>query len=223
MNIEKNLQLIKQNIDKACKKVGRKNDVEIIAVTKYVNDSTVEEALEAGVYNFGENRSDNYKKRKEKFNKKTWHLIGTLQTRKVKDVIDDVDYFHALDRMSLAKEIEKRATKQIKCFLQVNISNEETKHGFKKEEVINVINDLKNFQKIKIIGLMTMAPLTDDEKIIRHCFRELKNLKQEIQKLKLENVSCEFLSMGMSNDYTIAVEEGATHIRVGTSLVGKDL
>ena len=224
MNVRENFETITREIAETCKQVGRNpEEVKLIAVTKYVTDSRVEEAIEAGITDFAENRPQNYVQRKGKYSDKTWHLIGSLQTRKVRDAINEVDYFHALDRDSLAKEIEKRAEKEIKCFVQVNVSGEESKHGLTSEEAIDFIKSLEQYSKIKVVGLMTMAPFVEDEEILRNCFRRLRQLRDEVKALNLSYAPCEFLSMGMSNDYKIAIEEGATHIRVGTALVGCEL
>ena len=224
MNVRENFEKITKEIVETCEKAGRNlEEVNLVAVTKYVSDARVEEAIEAGITDFAENRPQNYVERKNKYSNKTWHLIGSLQTRKVRDVINDVDFFHALDRDSLAKEIEKRAEKEIKCFVQVNVSGEESKHGLTSEEAIDFIKSLEQYSKIKVVGLMTMAPFVDDEEILRNCFRKLRQLRDEVKGLDLSYAPCEFLSMGMSNDYKIAIEEGATHIRVGTALVGCEL
>jgi pyridoxal phosphate enzyme (YggS family) len=123
----------------------------------------------------------------------------------------------------LAKEINKRANKRIKCLVQVNVSGEESKHGLAPEEVINFIRTIKDYPNIEVAGLMTMAPHTDDQSILRNCFRTLKSLQIEVQQMKLEYAPCIELSMGMSNDYVIAVEEGATLVRIGTALVGEEM
>ena len=224
MNVRENFETITREIAETCKQVGRNpEEVKLIAVTKYVTDTRVEEAIEAGIIDFAENRPQNYVERKGKYSDKTWHLIGSLQTRKVRDVINEVDYFHALDRDSLAKEIEKRAEKEIKCFVQVNVSGEDSKHGLTSEEAIDFIKSLEQYSKIKVVGLMTMAPFVEDEEILRNCFRKLRQLRDEVKGLNLSYAPCGYLSMGMSNDYKIAIEEGATHIRVGTALVGCEL
>ena len=224
MNVRENFETITKEIAETCKKVGRNaEEVNLVAVTKYVSDARVGEAIEAEITDFAENRPQNYVKRKSKYSDKIWHLIGSLQTRKVRDVINEVDYFHALDRDSLAKEIEKRAEKEVKCFVQVNVSGEESKHGLTSEEAIDFIKSLEQYSKIKVVGLMTMAPFVDNEEILRNCFKKLRNLRDEVKGLNLSYAPCEFLSMGMSNDYKIAIEEGATHIRVGTALVGCEL
>ena len=224
MNVREKFEIITREIAETCEKVGRNTDeVNLIAVTKDVTDARVDEAIEAGITDFAENRPQNYVERKNNYSNKTWHLIGSLQTRKVRDVINEVDYFHALDRDSLAREIEKRADKEIKCFVQVNVSGEESKHGLTSEEVIDFIKSLEQYSKIKVVGLMTMAPFVEDEDVLRNCFRKLRKLRDIVKGLNLSYAPCEFLSMGMSNDYKIAIEEGATHIRVGTALVGCEL
>ena len=224
MNVKNNLEKINNDIKNICQKSGRNfEDITLIAVTKYVGDERVKEAQEAGVHDFAENRAVNYIERKEKFLEATWHLIGSLQTRKVRDVINKVDYFHALDRESLAVEIEKRAEHVINCFVQVNTSGEESKHGLTPEAVLEFVKGLEKYPKIRVVGLMTMAPFLEDEATLRSCFRKLRELRDEIRGLCLEYAPCEFLSMGMSNDYEIAIEEGATHIRIGTALVGNEL
>ncbi|PFO05963.1 YggS family pyridoxal phosphate-dependent enzyme [Bacillus sp. AFS076308] len=224
MKVIENLKRINQQIIEACQKVGRSSDeVTLIAVTKYVSIERAQEALEAGINNLGENRDDSLL---EKWNvledKPVWHYIGTLQTRKVKNIIDKVEYIHSLDRLSLAEEINKRANHKLKCLVQVNVSGEESKHGLSIGETIPFIKELSNFEHIVIDGLMTMAPLTDDEQILRDCFRKLRELRDQVQNLKLEFAPCTNLSMGMSNDFSIAIEEGATMIRIGTALVGED-
>src|SRR5699024_7638878 len=133
---------------------------------------------------------------------------------------NQVDMLHSLDRMSLAKEIEKRAKQPVDCFVQVNVSGEETKHGLAPEEVIPFIEKLENYKNIHVVGLMTMAPHTDDKERIKEVFRSLASLRDEVRNKNLDYAPCNYLSMGMSNDYEIAVEEGATHIRIGSKLVG---
>lgn len=216
-----NLSQIQVNIDLAKEKSPYHQDVTIIAVTKQVSVERAEEVLDAGIRHLGENRPEGLLPKKEQIqDRAVWHYIGTLQSRKVKQVINEIDYLHSLDRLSLAEEIEKRAEKPVKCFVQVNVSEEQSKHGLKKEEAIPFIKKLQQFSKISIVGLMTMAPNTDDEDVIRKVFRDLKNLQQEVVSLNLPYAPCCELSMGMSNDYEIAVEEGATFVRIGTALVG---
>jgi PLP dependent protein len=225
MKVIENLQAIQENISQACMKSNRNpNEVKIIAVTKYVSNERAKEAIEAGILDLGENYDEGLIAKWEVLqDKPTWHFIGSLQTRKVKNIIDKVDYIHSLDRPSLAKEINKRANKRMKCLVQVNVSGEESKHGLAPQEVINFIKTIQDYPNIEVAGLMTMAPHTDDQSILRHCFRTLKSLQIEVQQMKLEYAPCIELSMGMSNDYAIAVEEGATLVRIGTALVGEEM
>ena len=224
MNVTENLSVIQGKIEQACARSGRQpEDIKIIAVTKYVSEERTKEALEAGIRHIGENRAEgllNKQSHMQGQDGAVWHFIGTLQTRKVKEVIGHADYIHSLDRLSLAKEINKRASDVQACFVQVNASGEQTKHGLNPEEVIPFVKGLREFGNLKVVGLMTMAPLTEDTEAIRSCFRKVKELQQEIIGLNLDFAPCRELSMGMSNDYEIAIEEGSTFIRIGTALVG---
>ncbi|WP_071459370.1 YggS family pyridoxal phosphate-dependent enzyme [Bacillus massilinigeriensis] len=224
MSVSENLEHIQREIALACEKAGRKSEeIKIIAVTKYVSIERTAEALDSGIYHLGENRDEGLT---EKWNiigdKAIWHFIGTLQSRKVKNIVDKVSYIHSLDRLSLAKEIDKRAGKVIPCLVQVNVSGEESKHGMNPEDVKNFIKDLEHFPNILVDGLMTMAPNSEDENLLRSCFKKLKELRDEISSLNLPYAPCRELSMGMSNDYRIAVEEGATMVRIGSALVGNE-
>src|SRR5690625_4084885 len=222
MTVSNNLQSIRENIEKACRKVNRKMDeITVIGVTKYVTIERTEELLAAGVKNVGENHTEELLQKYEKIgDKANWHFIGTLQSRKVKDIIGKVSTIHSLDRLSVAKQINNRSEQPIDCFIQVNVSGESSKHGLEKTEVIPFIKELKQFEKVNVVGLMTMAPHVDDEAELRSVFRQLRELRDEIVEQQFTNAPCTYLSMGMSNDYEIAIEEGATHIRIGTKLVG---
>jgi pyridoxal phosphate enzyme (YggS family) len=224
MSVAAKYELIKQKINEACLNSARNTDeVKVIAVTKYVSIQRANEALEAGVINLGENRDEGLLQKWEVLgDKPTWHYIGSLQTRKVKNIINIVEYIHSLDRISLAEEINKRAEHKVKCLVQVNVSGEESKHGLSAEEALPFIESLRKFEHISVEGLMTMAPLTNNESQIRECFRKLRELREQVQALDLDFAPCTELSMGMSNDYGIAIEEGATMVRIGTALVGED-
>ncbi|PLR87548.1 YggS family pyridoxal phosphate-dependent enzyme [Bacillus sp. V33-4] len=224
MRVSAKLDKINGHILQACQKVNRSpEDIKIIAVTKYVSTERAAEAVAAGINNLGENREEGLLAKWEVLkDKPDWHFIGTLQSRKVKNIIDKVAYIHSLDRLSLAQEINKRAEKTIFCFVQVNVSGEQSKHGIAAEHAIDFIKELAQFSHIEVTGLMTMAPNTEDETVIRNCFRRLKELQITIQRLEMPHAPCRELSMGMSNDYTIAVEEGATMVRIGSALVGEE-
>lgn len=223
MKVSENVQSIKQRIEEAACRSGRHaEDVQIIAVTKYVTTARAEEAVEAGIIHLGENRAEGLNEKHKSIGEKAkWHFIGSLQTRKVKSIIGQADFIHSLDRMSLAKEINTRAEKPVQCFVQVNVSGEESKHGIALAEVVSFIQLLHVYENIRVCGLMTMAPLTEDSEVLRACFRKLASCREEVAALNLSYAPCEELSMGMSNDFEIAVEEGATMIRIGTALVGE--
>lgn len=222
MDVATNLHQIKQNIKQACEKSNRNpEEITIIGVTKYVTIERTEEAINAGVKNLGENRLDGFLEKHEYIQDNAlWHFIGTLQSKKVKEVVGKVDAIHSLDRLSLAKEINTRAAKPINCFVQVNVSGEETKHGLSPNDTLPFIKKLEAFENVRVAGLMTMAPHIDDQDRLRHIFRQLASLRDNIKEKQLTYAPCEYLSMGMSNDYQLAVEEGATHIRIGSELVG---
>ncbi|NIK10709.1 YggS family pyridoxal phosphate-dependent enzyme [Alkalibacillus almallahensis] len=224
MSVKQNFETIKQDIVDTCQRVDRDPDeVTTIAVTKYVSIERANEAINAGITELGENRSEEFLNKYDAIGQAAnWHFIGTLQSRKVKDVIGNVTTIHSLDRISLAKEINKRANQTIPCFVQINTSGEDSKHGLDPSEVITFIEELSQYSNIKVIGLMTMAPLVEDETMIRQSFRSLKELRDDIQQLNLSFAPCQHLSMGMSHDFKIAIEEGATHIRIGSRLVGQE-
>jgi len=144
-------------------------------------------------------------------------LIGSLQRRKVKDVINLVDYFHALDSVKLAQEIQKRAEHPIKCFLQVNISGEESKHGFAPDELDDVLAEIAQLDKIEIVGLMTMAPFEASQEELQDIFSKTHQLQKQLEKKQLKNMPFSELSMGMSRDFEVAIANGATYVRIGTS------
>ena len=144
-------------------------------------------------------------------------MIGSLQRRKVKDVINLVDYFHALDSVKLAQEIQKRAEHPIKCFLQVNISGEESKHGFAPDELDDVLAEIAQLDKIEIVGLMTMAPFEASQKELQDIFSKTHQLQKQLEKKQLKNMPFSELSVGMSRDFEVAIANGATYVRIGTS------
>lgn len=223
-NVHNNLINIQKNIQDACIRSNRDfKEVTLIAVTKEVSVERTEEVIQNEIIHLGENRPEGLKKKLEAISANVkWHYIGSLQTRKVKSVINEIDYLHSLDRKSLAEEIEKRAESVKDCFVQVNVSEEQSKHGLSLDEAEDFIDMLKDYPHIRIIGLMTMAPNTEDKALIRNVFRTLKELQMKIAAKQFPHAPCKELSMGMSGDYEIAIEEGATFIRIGTALVGKD-
>lgn len=225
--IKSNLSSVRDNIKNCTKRVNRsEEEVTLLAVTKTVDVDAVLEAIDNGVTEVGENKPQELARKYEVIgNKVKWHLIGSLQTNKVKYIIDKVYMIHSLDRQALCEEIQKRAekiNKNINCLIQVNISKEESKHGIYESDVADFIKHVSaNYKNIKIKGLMTMAPFSEDKEEVRAVFKGLKQLSIEIDKMNIDNVSMEYLSMGMSNDYQIAIEEGSNIVRVGTSIFGK--
>lgn len=220
MNLQENKTAIFDNVSKLALKAGRAPEsVHIVAVTKYVNCQTTEALIRTGVNHIGENRVDKFLEKYQalKDEKLTWHLIGSLQRRKVKDVINYVDYFHALDSVKLAAEIQKRAQKPIKCFLQVNISREDSKHGFTIEQIDDALNLISRYDKIELIGIMTMDPLKATKEEISSIFEETESLRKRLQARNIERMPFTELSMGMSRDYDIAIQNGSTFVRIGTS------
>ncbi|HEM3628816.1 TPA: YggS family pyridoxal phosphate-dependent enzyme [Streptococcus suis] len=220
MNFQKNKDAIFSAVAKAAEKAGRPSEsVKVIAVTKYVDSSIANQLVNTGITHIGENRVDQFL---EKYNaladkQLTWHLIGTLQRRKVKDIIPFVDYFHALDSVKLAQEIDKRATKIVKCFLQVNVSGEESKHGFAVSEIDAALAEISLLENIELVGLMTMAPIdaTDDE--LDEIFSKMQEIQEELATRNLPRMPFAELSMGMSGDFERAIAHGATYVRIGSA------
>jgi len=207
-------------------KSGRENDkVEIIAVTKTVDTDRIQEALDLGLKNIGENRPQELIKKYDILGKgPNYHMIGHLQTNKVKYIIDKVSLIHSLDRIPLAEELDKRAKMHniiINALIQVNVAEEDSKFGLKVEEVMPFIESMSKYSNVKIKGLMTIAPFSENPEDIRWVFRKLRQLRDDIDREKFENVEMKILSMGMTNDYKIAIEEGANMVRIGTGLFGK--
>ena len=220
MNLKKNTELVFQQIADASQEVSRALDaVSVIAVTKYVDVQTAEALLPLGVRHIGENRVDKFLEKYQalKDYPVTWHLIGTLQRRKVKEVIPFVDYFHALDSLKLAQEIQKRTDHVVKCFLQVNISGEESKHGFSKEELLELLPELAKLDQIEYVGLMTMAPFEADSDELKEIFKDTQALQAEIREKQIPNMPMTELSMGMSRDFKEAIQFGSTFVRIGTA------
>lgn len=224
--IKENLSRVQENIQNALIRSGRsKDDVTLIAVTKTVEAEAINEAISLGISNIGENKVQEINRKYDNIDENVnWHMIGHLQSNKVKYIIDKVNLIHSLDRLSLAKEINKRAlqanlTKDV--LIQVNVAEEDSKFGLKVEKVIPFIESILRFESIRVKGLMTMAPFTNNPDEVRFVFRDLRKLGLEIEKRNYENVEMKYLSMGMSNDYEVAIEEGANMVRIGTAIFGK--
>ena len=221
MSISENVQQVRQNMKQAYEKTDQKKQVQLIGVTKSVSSEVAAELLAAGITALGENRPEGLTDKQTVLGREAceWHFIGTLQTRKVRQVIDRIDVLHSLDRLHLAEEINKRATQPVDWFVQVNVSGEESKQGIDPEDVHSFLHEVGQYPMVRVIGLMTMAPLTEDEQVLRSVFRSLRVLRDEVAARHLPHAPCTELSMGMSSDYQIAIEEGATYVRIGTTLV----
>ncbi|MFF2155823.1 YggS family pyridoxal phosphate-dependent enzyme [Paenibacillus chitinolyticus] len=226
MNLQARIEDVHHRIEAACRRSGRSpEDINVIAVTKYVSLEATREALDHGLTQVGENRWQDAKEKWEALGDRgDWHFIGHLQTNKVKDIIGKFAYIHSLDRASLAKELEKEAAKRdlfVKCFIQVNVSGEESKYGLPPEELESFTKDLKQYPHLQIVGLMTMAPLEAEAEATRPVFRKLRELRDALNAERMLPEPLRHLSMGMSGDFEVAIEEGATWVRLGTVLVGK--
>ena len=208
--------MLSENIDQIIKECS--NQV-IVAATKYVAASDLLLLREKGIKDFGENRVDDflikYQEMKE-YEDITWHFIGTLQTNKVKKMINKVDYLHSLDSLNLANYIDKYRFKELPCFIQVNLTNSQTKHGIKKEELLNFLDALKKYPKVKVVGLMTMTEESQNNEAKYDTFMELKKMLES-----LNNPEIRYLSMGMSGDYEEAIKASSTHLRLGRILFRK--
>lgn len=199
------------------------NDVTVVAATKYFDTPEMKELYQQGINHFGENRVERMLEKIEDLKDFdiTWHLIGTLQTKKTKKIINHIDYLHSLDNIKLAEEINKRRETPLNCFIQVNISDEESKHGLDIKEVIPFIKEVSKFPNIKVIGFMGMAAYTDDEAIISHAFQKLNDLQKQVKEQL--DITITELSIGMSNDYLIAIKHNATFLRLGSVLFNKEV
>lgn len=226
--IEKNLHIIRGKIEKAAIKSGRKiEDITLVAVSKTVEPDKILKAIDAGITELGENRVQELNEKYDIINSNrncNWHLIGHLQTNKVKYVVDKVKMIHSVDRYELAVEINNRAQKigkTIDILIQVNISGEESKFGVSPDSAIDLIKQIALLENVRVKGLMTMAPFASNPETVRNVFSGLRKLSIDIEKENINNIVMDYLSMGMSNDYEIAIEEGANLVRIGTGVFGK--
>ncbi|WP_140945849.1 YggS family pyridoxal phosphate-dependent enzyme [Candidatus Thermokryptus mobilis] len=220
-----NVQKIKQKIREVCLKTGRNpEDVTIVAVTKTVPVERIIEVVNAGIYDIGENKVQELLEKRKSIDNVRWHFVGHLQTNKVKYIVDFVHLIHSVDSFKLALEIEKRArriNRVVDVLIEVNTSGERTKYGVKPEETLNLVRQIsENCEYVWVKGLMTVAAYLPNPEDVRPMFRTLRELRDEISKFNFRNVEMRHLSMGMSNDYEVAVEEGATIVRIGTAIFG---
>lgn len=224
--IKSNLLEVHENMRKACEKAGRsESDVELIAVSKTKPVSALMEAYESGCRIFGENKVQELVDKYNVMPKDIkWHMIGHLQRNKVKYIVDKTALIHSVDSLKLAEEISREALKkqvQVAILIEVNVAGEDTKFGVKPEETEELVRRAAVLPGISIKGLMTIAPYVDDPEENRQYFGKLKQLSVDINQKNIDNVNMNVLSMGMTGDYTVAIEEGATFIRVGTGIFGE--
>ncbi|MBI4620746.1 MAG: YggS family pyridoxal phosphate-dependent enzyme [Desulfobacterales bacterium] len=224
--IADNILSVKERIEKAALKAGRDpGEVKLVAVSKTVGVKEIKDAISAGVTILGESYIQEAKEKIEEIGHQVqWHMIGHLQTNKVKQAINLFDMIHSVDRIGLAEEIDKRTKqsgKRVSVLIQVNISQETTKSGIERDRAISLVSKVAKLTNIKVEGLMTMPPYFDDPEDARPYFKSLRELKGEIERERFGNISMKELSMGMSNDFEIAIEEGATIVRIGTAIFGE--
>lgn len=224
--IAANLTNIEERICNACKRAGRdRNEVTLIAVSKTKPISMLQEVYACDIRHFGENKvqelTDKYPQMPDDVN---WHLIGHLQRNKVKYVVDKVAMIHSVDSLRLAEAIHKEALKKgviVDILLEVNIAEEKSKFGFKAEELLDVIEQISQLNGLRVQGLMTIAPYVENPEENRSVFAQLRKLSVDIANKNIDNISVNILSMGMTGDFEVAIEEGATMIRVGTAIFGE--
>lgn len=223
--VVENLKEVKKRIFSACKKAGRDpQEVTLIAVSKTKPVSMIEEAYAAGVRDFGENKvqelCDKYGELPKDIR---WHMIGHLQRNKVKQVVDKAVLIHSVDSLRLAEQIEAEAARKaltVDILLEVNVAEEESKFGFRLEETEDAIRKIALFPHVRIKGLMTIAPFVENSEENRFVFKKLRQFYVDMQSKNIDNVNMNMLSMGMTGDYEVAIEEGATLVRVGTGIFG---
>ncbi len=225
MGIKENLDIINSNITRAAEKSGRKReDILLLAVSKTVDVSRIKEAVSLGLADLGENKPQEINRKYPEIENVKWHLIGHLQTNKVKYIIDKVCLVHSLDSIRLAEEINKRAEKEniyMDVLIEVNISGEESKHGIPPDEAESLALEVSRLPRVRVKGLMTVAPFTQFPEENRAYFKAMKKLFVDIQAKNYDNIDMKYLSMGMTNDYIIAIEEGANIVRIGTGIFGE--
>lgn len=224
--LKENLTKVEENIQKACDKAGRKrSEVTLIAVSKTKPVEMLQEIYDEGIREFGENKVQEMCEKMELMPQDIkWNMIGHLQTNKVKYIIGKTYLIHSVDSLKLAEEIQKQAVKHdvtADILVEVNIANEESKFGISKDETIQMVRDIAKLDHLKIKGLMTIAPFVENPEDNRLYFREIKQLSVDINNQNIDNVSMDVLSMGMTGDYMVAIEEGATMVRVGTGIFGE--
>jgi pyridoxal phosphate enzyme (YggS family) len=226
VNIAANITMIKQRIAAAALKCGRNPDsIKLLAVTKTIPTEYIIKAIDAGITMLGENYVQEAKEKITVLGQRTqWHMIGHLQTNKAKYAVNLFDYIHSVDRMELAQELDKRARligRKINILIEVNVSGEKTKNGIPATTAIDLIKVTSKLENLSVCGLMTMAPYSDDPENARPYFCALRNLRDNISRQQILGIQMEELSMGMTDDFEAAIEEGATIVRIGRAIFGE--
>lgn len=223
MTILKNHLTVLQNVENAFQKSEYDLYPQVVVVTKQQSLEDISKLYALGYRHFAENRVENLLNRQMElpYSDIVWHLIGTLQSRKVKSIINHVDYIHSIDRDSLIDEIEKRAVRPKNCFLQINLFDEPQKHGFKINEIESILMKISQYKMITIVGFMVMAPFNENPQIIASQFEKMKKIQKFYEEKGIKNCPCHYLSMGMSQDYELAIQFGATHVRIGSAFFMK--
>lgn len=227
MSIENNLAEINENIDKIRNNSKYVNDdFTLIAVSKTVDASKVTEAYKFNQVDFGENKVQELTKKYENLNNKNlkFHMIGHLQTNKVKYLVGKTELIQSLDRISLLKELEKRGRNNnyvFNCLIQLNLAKEDSKTGLYEEDLQKLIDNIEKMDFVKVKGLMMIAPFEENPEDVRKYFKKLRELFDSLNEKQFKNISMKYLSMGMSHDYKIAIEEGSNMIRIGTNIFGE--
>jgi len=223
--IKKNLEIINEKIKNAALKVNRNpEEIKLVAVTKTATIEQIKKAISTGIKIIGENKVQEAKEKYQILSTDIeWHLVGHLQTNKVKYAIEIFDLIHSVDSIKLAKEIDKRSLQFgmiTNVLVEVNVSGEETKYGIKPDEVKLFLKEISEFSRIKVRGLMTIAPMAEDTEEVRPYFRKLRELFKEIKIKSIKNIKMDYLSMGMTEDFEVAIEEGANMVRIGRGIFG---
>ena len=224
--LKENLANVEKNIEQACKNAGRSRDeVTLIAVSKTKPVEMLQEIYDENIRDFGENKVQELCSKMEQLQSDIrWHMIGHLQRNKVKYIVGKVELIHSVDTYRLAEEINIQAKKQnviVPILVEVNIAHEESKFGISAEDAILLVEEISKLENIRIKGLMTIAPYVENPEDNRLYFRKIKQLSVDITNKNIDNVFMEILSMGMTGDYMVAIEEGATMVRVGTGIFGE--
>ncbi|HLF20708.1 MAG TPA: YggS family pyridoxal phosphate-dependent enzyme [Bacteroidota bacterium] len=225
--VAENIKNIRKRIKETCFRCGRRQEeITVVAVTKTFGIDLIREAVNAGQLDFGENYVQELNRKKEQLrdSKPRWHFIGHLQTNKVKYIADYVHLIHTVDNERVADEIQKRAersNRSIDVLVEVHTTDEPTKSGVKPQDVAELVKSISRLPRVQIRGLMTMGPFSENPDDSRPSFQQLANLGKAIEKEGIENISMKHLSMGMSHDFEVGIEEGATIVRIGTAIFGK--